>query len=409
MSQPATLRFRFWDASQLTDAESVVLSDPDGTYGLRREDTGQVIIPAGTPMQRGGAGVYSLAYDRSANSPYAWFVAVRYKGLTQHFQFRFTSPPGPADAGLATEDVTVVEPDAPSRDGCPILRRTRAFVVDEGVPTTLRFGFRDRYGNAVSLAPAGLLAGVSDSLVSESLEGGGRSLTPIVKFREFVAGTSVRAPEVRTVSGVIGDVAGGVVDVALPSQVYGQSGIYQAAFGLVRGGKLASVQTALLSVERTLFGFNSPGRVRTEGPPTLNEVRMQAWDSDPADNPLLGDVEFSDAQLLTALARPIQEFNESNPPLHQRFDSRNFPWKAAWISATIGYLHQFAANFYRRNNLNITAGGKQLNYLDRERQYMQAGGTMVAEWKDWMLRKKVELNSLGAVGYLGSEYGNWGR
>lgn len=303
----------------------------------------------------------------------------------------------------------VIEPGIPVKDGCPVLRRVKAFVSQEGVHATLRYTFRHpKTGLPIDFTTAFVTA-VSESVgvTSESLEPVDED-TVLVKFREFT-GVKTSQDQCYTVEGTIVDPEQGIVDCKIPTAVYAQSGIYTAGWGYVHEGKLKVTQNTILSVERSLFGFDFGSGPRTEGPPTLGEIRMHMMD-DGLENSLLADVEFDDEQILLALVKPIQYFNETNPPLGIRFDTRNFPWKAHWVDAVKGYLLEIAAMNYRRNHLKITAGGKTLDDLDKETEYLREARQLIAEWKDFVLRKKVEINMAQCVGSIGSTYSStWSR
>jgi hypothetical protein len=132
---------------------------------------------------------------------------------------------------------------------------------------------------------------------------------------------------------------------------------------------------------------------------------MQIRDSDPGENPLLRDVEFSDDQIVQAMIRPIQFFNEAPPPLSRRFDSRNFPWKTAWLDAAAGYLYQYAAAYYRRNRLAVVGGGKTLDALNREAEYLRMSKEHLDRWQFFVTQKKMEINMRACIGVVGSDYG----
>jgi hypothetical protein len=50
----------------LTDADSVTLADPTGTYGLRRDDTGAAVVASGTALTRTATGTYSYTNEALA-------------------------------------------------------------------------------------------------------------------------------------------------------------------------------------------------------------------------------------------------------------------------------------------------------------------------------------------------------
>jgi hypothetical protein len=61
----------------LTDVASVVLADPTGSYGVKRADTGTVVIPAGTAMTHAGTGVYSFTDPTlSTGVSYVWYAKI---------------------------------------------------------------------------------------------------------------------------------------------------------------------------------------------------------------------------------------------------------------------------------------------------------------------------------------------
>jgi len=302
----------------------------------------------------------------------------------------------------------VIEPGIPVKDGCPVLRRIKAFVSNEGVHATLRYTFRHRQTGLPIDFTTAFVTAVSEpaGVTSESLEPVDAD-TVLVKFREFT-GSSTAADECVTAEGKVVDPENGIVDCKIPVKVFSQSGIYTVGWGYVHDGQLKVTQNSMLSIERSLFGFDDASRYRTEGPPTLGEIRMAMMDDGLA-NSLLGDVEFDDEQILLALVKPIQYFNETNPPLSQRWDTRNFPWKAHWVDAIKGYLLEIAAMNYRRERLQVTGGGKTLDDKNKEREYLGEAKQLIAEWKDFVLRKKVELNMAACVGSFGSTYGGWVR
>lgn len=300
-------------------------------------------------------------------------------------------------------DLDVITPGVDTRDGCPILRRVQAFISAEGVAATLKWTFVDGDGDPVNLDNS--FSEVSDS--SAASEAAAEQVI-LVKFREFL-GTSTAADECTSVIGTIVDAVSGVVTAQIPENIYAQCGLYEVGWGFVLENQLKYVQMTALSVERSLFGFSTFNRVRTEGPPTLNEIRMHMMDN-PGDNPLLmGDVEFTSSQILQAIGHPIEYFNGTNPPITQKFDTRNFPWRFAWFDAIKGQLFGFAADWYRRNRLQITGGGKSLDPLNREKEYLQAAQLYEERWREFTLKKKVERNLAACVSEIDSDYSQWGR
>ncbi len=306
--------------------------------------------------------------------------------------------------GEPVADMTVLRAGIPLNDGCPILTRIKAFIGKEGVAQTIEYTFRDGIGNPIDF-------GCGTSEVSESSSASASASADetviLVKFAE-ITGEGGPCGETYQAIGSITECETGTIRVKIPKQVYEQPGLYQVNFGYVVGLDVRLINESVLSVEPSLFNAVARRAVDGAGPPTIQQIRMQMWDSSGADNPRLDDVEFSDDQIVQAILKPLQYFNETNPPINFRASTRQFPWRGNWIDATIGYLHQFAAAYYRRNRLPITGGGKQLDEWGREQEYLRAAQMMLAEYKDWVLRKKTEINMAACVGTFGSSY-SYGR
>src|SRR3954468_15223837 len=84
----ATVQFTFRVAGVLTNATSVVLSDPTGTYGLRRSDTSAVVVTDATAMTNASTGVYTYSFTEPAlDLTYDWWAEFTYAGVTDWAQF----------------------------------------------------------------------------------------------------------------------------------------------------------------------------------------------------------------------------------------------------------------------------------------------------------------------------------
>lgn len=70
----------------LTDVTSAKLSDPTGTFGVRRNDTLAVIVPDGTNMLHGSTGVYEYSFEDVQDVAYTAYVEFVYLGSTFHFE-----------------------------------------------------------------------------------------------------------------------------------------------------------------------------------------------------------------------------------------------------------------------------------------------------------------------------------
>ncbi len=77
----------------LTNMTSVVLSDPTGTYGVRRTDTSATVVADGTAMTNTATGVYSHEFvDPADDITYEYYLEVTYGGETYWITGSFDSP-----------------------------------------------------------------------------------------------------------------------------------------------------------------------------------------------------------------------------------------------------------------------------------------------------------------------------
>jgi hypothetical protein len=287
----------------------------------------------------------------------------------------------------------------PEIDNCPILTRLKAFVIDQGVTSTLQHTFRDRTGNPIDLS--GWLSSPNSASTSSNPPAG------MVKIRvkEWVAeGNNPCVNPLYENWGDSSDPVNGVVEANLTDDMVAQAGIYEVHWAVIdESGRAVLVDRGIMSVERSLFALDVEEIYKNRGPATLQEIRMMMMDSSRNENILLDDIEFHDEQILLALAKPIRLWNETPPPIDV-YTTRTFPFRGAWTSAVLGELHIIAANRYRRNRLAHTAGGVSIDDLNKEREYMAEGQRLVQEYTAWMSNKKIAMNMRRFVGSSLSEY-----
>lgn len=155
MSTTSSLTFRLKSYGTPVDATSVVLRDPTGAYGLKRTDTGDVIIAAGTAMTHVSTGLYTYGpfTDPAPNLTYVWFAEMVKDGLTQHFQFTLvgggSSPADPLTDLTSTIEVNAAGPRRVTGDSGSIEQHS--------LPDQIA---ADRYVASKAAAKRGGLAGV---------------------------------------------------------------------------------------------------------------------------------------------------------------------------------------------------------------------------------------------------------
>jgi len=70
----------------LTDVVSMVLADPGGTFGVKRNDTNATVVDADTAMTRTSAGTYEHTFTGAFGVAYTAYLKVVYAGATYYFE-----------------------------------------------------------------------------------------------------------------------------------------------------------------------------------------------------------------------------------------------------------------------------------------------------------------------------------
>jgi hypothetical protein len=70
----------------LTDVTTAKLSDPTGTYGVKRNDTDAVVVADGTAMTKTSTGTYEYSFTDTTDVSYTAYVEFVYDGATYHFE-----------------------------------------------------------------------------------------------------------------------------------------------------------------------------------------------------------------------------------------------------------------------------------------------------------------------------------
>lgn len=333
----------------------------------------------------------------------------------------------------------VVQADTGRQDGCDVFGRIKSLTVQRGLSATLEWQFVDRKGRPISITDC--LADCETEAISESSESSvsvaddddavGETCPPKKAEPDVIGcppgtvdknpicGAVVRAREASLIlsndpifecRGVIVDSVKGIVRWKIPVAMSECPQVYKLQWAINdKCGRPVVINDSLLIVEGGLFGLNGEASA-TAGPPTLDEIRIIMRDSGPEDNPLLQDVEFSDSEILYALVRPIRQFHELPPPLRRHvFNTKMFPYREHWIKATAGHLYAAAASFYRRNRLQHSSGGMNIDDRNKEREYNNIADRMLGEWLNFIQAKKVQCNAAEAMGTVESTYGAFYR
>lgn len=75
----------------LTNVTTAKLSDPTGTYGVKRNDTDAVVVADGTNLTNSSTGVYDYSFEDTVGVAYTAYVEIVYAGATYYFEVDFTA------------------------------------------------------------------------------------------------------------------------------------------------------------------------------------------------------------------------------------------------------------------------------------------------------------------------------
>lgn len=308
-------------------------------------------------------------------------------------------------------EALIIRPGISTVDRCPVLTRVRAFLCQQGVRSTLEYQFTTREGLPIDLDE--VLPGVDGTLsVSESDT---QSVTPtgdlVVRIRQAgVYGQPNSQEPIYVLGCTAHDSATGKVRTTLSDNLVQRAGLYEMFFAIRDlDQKPLLINRALLSIEHTLFA-DSPYSVdwqNTNGPPTLQEIRMHMRDSHRYENLLLDDLEFGDEEILQAILSPINIWNEALPLMKVKMKTTTFPYREQWKNAIIGQLFLIASHRYRRNQLSYSAGRTTVDDQNKEQPYANAGNLLMQEYKAWVSSAKMSVSMKQVASHFGSSYGGW--
>jgi len=189
----------------------------------------------------------------------------------------------------------------------------------------------------------------------------------------------------------------------LPEEFRDAGSVYQIQVAIVEvsSSRPVLLNTCIWLVEEGLWGDVT---ART-GMPSFGEIRSHMRDT-AIENDLLDDVEFDDEEVIRAIVRPIDQWNETPPPVAS-FSCATFPYRYHWLQAIVGELMMTGVHHYARNNIKVDHGGVSGNFKDKAPEYAQIAQLYRGEWKEFIDMKKLEINTGMAINSLDSPYVGW--
>jgi len=134
-------------------------------------------------------------------------------------------------------------------------------------------------------------------------------------------------------------------------------------------------------------------------PITIGEVRMAMFDRCPEDNSFLDDVEFKDTEIVYAIRRTVDMWNEQKPIIRgSQFTMATFPYRYNGTNAAAGQLMLMKGNNLMRNRMPLSTGSGVIDDKERANPYIQMGRDMIKEYKEWIAGEKHRINAENCYG-----------
>lgn len=134
---------------------------------------------------------------------------------------------------------------------------------------------------------------------------------------------------------------------------------------------------------------------------TIDKMRFWISDRSPDDNLLLGDLEFSDTEIMTGMEHAAREFN-SIPPVSWRVDPTRLPDDTnLFYEATAEMLYKHLLHRLMRNQFKYQAGNVQVDDVGVKIENLQGLIKMVSSWRQTAQAIKLKNDTRGYFATLG--------
>ncbi len=193
------------------------------------------------------------------------------------------------------------------------------------------------------------------------------------------------------------EASAGLVEATLTEAAVAYAGVYLLQWDVRdSAGVMQFSDQGYLVVSRGL----GTGETR-RGPPSTSEIRLHMRDSGAEDNYLLDSTEFDLSEIAVCIERAVEIWNDTIDYVGRRYTTQTFPYRSQWLDAIIGGLYLLAAQNYRRNLQQYTAGGTAMNDKNKAQEYDQIGRALMSQYRTFVVRRKDTINAMGAFGSTG--------
>jgi hypothetical protein len=199
---------------------------------------------------------------------------------------------------------------------------------------------------------------------------------------------------------IVTDASQGKIKIPYTAHDVRRSGIFTAEAQVWQDGTMRRVYPFFFGVNPSLAGQPSHSRQTL----SIAEIRMTLRDVDPHGNKLLDELEYSQQEIMLAIRRCINYWNEVPPPIGT-YKPTNFPFPYHLSIGVASILYSMAVHEKLRNDLPYSAGGVTVQDTVKWVQYREMQDRLHKEWADWVKAKKYQMNIEGGFMSLGSGYG----
>lgn len=128
---------------------------------------------------------------------------------------------------------------------------------------------------------------------------------------------------------------------------------------------------------------------------TVPKVRFWISDRSPEDNPLTGDLEFTDEEIYLGMEHAAREYN-SIPPVSWRVDPRHLPDDTnMFFEATAEALYKTVLHRLQRNQFTYQAGNVQVDDVGQKIKGLKELIAMVGTWRQTAQSIKLKNDTAG--------------
>ena len=191
----------------------------------------------------------------------------------------------------------------------------------------------------------------------------------------------------------------GVITLELTVDDTEYAGLWEAGFQLLNASdELQAEFRVYLELQKSMNYTHSS----KNDPITIGEVRMALYDKCPADNEFLDDVEFTDSEIIYAIRRIVDLWNEEKPVIAGAiYTMATFPYRYHGVNAACGELMKMKGIQLMRNRLPFSTGGGKIDDKQRANPYIQIGSELIQDYRNWMRTEKARINANNVYGGTG--------